>query len=377
MGKTSFALNIANQIISTSQYNIYFFSLEMSKKEILDKLIALNSNIPLNNLNKQIIKKYEWDKLQNACKKLIQSQLYIDDQGYTSINYIKSQIENYTKKKTIIIIDYLQLIKTDNSYNSENRSQEIGYITRELKLLAKNSASPIIILSQLNRNIENRINKRPMLSDLRESGCFSTQTLNNLYQISTFKLMPSIIALDCLKNFYTVHNNTQIDFKLKYKQYLYLLTTTYNTLLSITHNHKILTGITWQKEDQVKRHSMHSLCKQNILNSQYLIELHIFNIIKLLYKETVYDVTIYEYCHFISKKQILHNSIEQDADLVLMLYKENEKNNNSIQTLDIIIAKHRNGPIGTFQLLFHTEICQFRNINDNTFQIISNNLPEY
>lgn len=178
MGKTSLALNITNNIILKQQLSVYIFSLEMSKHEILDKILSIESNIKIKNIQNKIITNYEWKNLQKTCKLFLTSNLSIDDKGNASIEYIKSQIKNHIIKKSTIIIDYLQLIKF-SQITTENRSQEIGYITRELKLLAKTYQSPFIVLSQLNRNIENRANKRPLLSDLRESGCISCYQLPN------------------------------------------------------------------------------------------------------------------------------------------------------------------------------------------------------
>lgn len=99
MGKTSLAINITNHLILNLQLSVYIFSLEMSKKEILDKIIAINSNVNINNIQQKIIKSYEWNNIQTTCNMLLKSQLSIDDEGNASINYIKSQIKKYKTKK--------------------------------------------------------------------------------------------------------------------------------------------------------------------------------------------------------------------------------------------------------------------------------------
>lgn len=136
--------------------------------------------------------------------------------------------------------------------------------------------------------------------------------------------------------------------------------------INITHNHQLLTEQSWQKEDQIKLQYMHALQIHRLFRLHYVIEFSIFNAIKLLYRSRVYNLEAYEYCNFISGSHIIHNSIEQDADLVLMLYKENEQHYRSKQILDIIVAKHRNGPIGAFQLLFYANICKFDNIDNQS-----------
>ena len=133
----------------------------------------------MQNILKGCLTNCEWIDVQNICKKLNLSTLYIDDEANVSIDYISSQIKAITQKQQksfLIIIDYLQLIQY-NLNNRGTRAQELTQITRQLKLLAKKFNYPFIILSQLNRNIENRINKRPLLSDLRESGCINIHSI--------------------------------------------------------------------------------------------------------------------------------------------------------------------------------------------------------
>ena len=354
MGKTSLAINITHYLICNLKLPVHIFSLEMSKHEIIDKLIAISSNVSLHYIQNKTIKEQDWYNIQKSCNTLISLPLYIDDNGNASINYIESQCKNFiANQQTIIIIDYLQLIKYQQ-ITIDNRSQEIGLITRELKLLAKYIQAPIITLSQLNRNIENRTNKRPLLSDLRESGCISYINIPNIQNNNSYNY---IEILKCSNTFYILSIQNSIEFYQTHNQYIYFLS---NLLLDLTHNHQILSYKKWQKEDQVKQQYLHNIKLENSLNAQCIIELYILTKIKRLEKQPVYDITSHEYRNFVINKYILHNSIEQDADLILMLYKTNNTTENKL--IDIIIAKHRNGPIGTFQLLFHTDTCKFDNI---------------
>nr|AYR05795.1 replication helicase subunit [Lithothamnion sp.] len=367
MGKTSFVINITNHIIMKLNLGVYIFSLEMSKNQILDKIISIASKITINNISNKKIIAHEWQNLHNTCRLLMQSNLQIDDEGNASINYIKSKTKliNYiTKKKTTIIIDYLQLIKI-NTLKIESRTQELGYITRELKLLAKNLKTPVIVLSQLNRSIENRINKRPLLSDLRESGCISYTNLPNIRKIKNKITNHYIETLNSFKNFYSTYNSGPMTLKRSKPQYTYWITCINAININITHNHKILTEEDWKKEDQVKKYNLHSTKILRYIGEgiQSILELNPLYQIKLLGKTNVYDIEIYEHCNFLTETQILHNSIEQDADLVLMLYQEEENRKNKI--VDIIISKHRNGPVGSFQLLFHKNTCKFSNIQND------------
>ena len=358
MGKTSFAINILHYLTIQLNIKVHMFSLEMSKSEILDKLISLISNITVNQIQNRLIKQKDWPSVQKACQALMRSPISIDDDGYSSIDYIKSQCKDYKIKKKLIIIDYLQLIKVGNE-NIENRSQEIGNITRELKLLAQNIKSTIIILSQLNRNVENRANKRPLLSDLRESGCINYFNLPHI-QKNTF--LNYVETLHCFKKFYILNRISNLKLYENPDQYIFFILNNTKTLLCITHNHRLLMYSTWSKEDQIKYNQFHFIKQKNNLNLKPTIELNIIYYIKRLTKSKVYDLTLQKYHNFIIDNNIIHNSIEQDADLILMLYKDNENIDNRI--IDIVIAKHRHGPIGSFQLLFHADICKFSNIQN-------------
>lgn len=361
MGKTSMVINIAHYGIFILKLQVQIFSLEMSKNEILDKIISLASNVSIQKIQQKTIGRHEWSKIQDACGFLMSSPLWINDHGSSSIEQIKQHCRNNLAKKTLVIIDYLQLIKTDIKFD-ENRSQEISVITRELKLLAKSINSPIILLSQLNRNIENRVNKRPLLSDLRESGCVSFLNKPSLSTSNNQSL--NIRLIYCIKEFYTIEHKSQLNVKIGKKQYIYALITQAKELLYITHNHKILIYKTWLKKDQVKQETLQNLSLNKGLNGKLVMEAKHIRQIKLLNKEKVYDVTLHNYPNFLVHNSIVHNSIEQDADLILMLYKNIDEDVDN--TIDIVVAKHRNGPIGSFRLLFYAETCKFSNINTSS-----------
>lgn len=267
----------------------------------------------------------------------------------------------YNKKKTTIIIDYLQLIKyTEDAINT--RSQEIANITRELKLLAKYIQSPVIVLSQLNRNIENRINQRPLLSDLRESGCLSC---HNIPTIAKSNHKNYIESLYCLNTFYLLQTQNNLKINEKKEQYIYYINSYNKNFLELTHNHKILINKRWIKEDQIKENQLNNILLSNHINTNFILELNLIKNINKLIKTQVYDIALEEFQNFTVNSVIIHNSIEQDADLILMLYKAKENKNEKI--IDIIIAKHRNGSIGSFQLFFYKETGQFKNIEDKEF----------
>jgi replicative DNA helicase len=172
MGKTALCLNIAINVIKTSKLPVLFFSLEMSKEQLIYRLLTTETNISSMKLKSGNLYKEDWLKLNFAIKDLASFPLFIDDSPNLTIQEIQSKINKIIfeqNKIGLIIIDYLQLMQ-NIKFKTENRAQELSQITRFLKLLAKEFQVPIIALSQLSRNVENRTNKRPILSDLRESG---------------------------------------------------------------------------------------------------------------------------------------------------------------------------------------------------------------
>ena len=172
MGKTALSLNIAITAIRQSKLPILFFSLEMSKEQIIYRLLSMETNINQIRLKNGKLSQPDWVKLTKVIKILSKLPLFIDDTADLSINDIRSKIKTILfeqKKIGLVIIDYLQLMQISNT-KLDNRAQELSQITRLLKTIAREFNIPIIALSQLSRNVENRLDKKPVLSDLRESG---------------------------------------------------------------------------------------------------------------------------------------------------------------------------------------------------------------
>lgn len=172
MGKTAFVLNITENILKKYKLPIIFFSLEMSKEQLIYRLLSNETGISQTRLKIGKLYKEDWHELKKSIQNYSRLPLFIDDQANLTILDIRSKIKNILfeqNKIGLVIIDYLQLL-SDSNLKSENRVQELSQITRALKNICKEFQIPIIALSQLSRNVENRINKRPVLSDLRDSG---------------------------------------------------------------------------------------------------------------------------------------------------------------------------------------------------------------
>jgi replicative DNA helicase len=350
MGKTSLALSIVNNLVRANHTGIGIFSLEMSKEQILYKLLAMACVIPSLTLTLGTISNLDWIKVQDASNQLINSSIYIDDTANLSISHLNIKakaLKGEYGKLSLIIIDYLQLIQLPNS-NIKNRAEELSSITRILKVLAKDLNTPILVLSQLNRNVEGRVNKKPLLSDLRESGCveFNTYILIRRY----FKSQKYLN--DC---------KSKVQYKLL--QYKYLLKGRQGRLLAITHNHFILTSLGWRKGDQVKY--CNQIYRKLQRDNKMLYEQSWIRKIIVKGKSKAFDLEVVDRKFFVGNNYwVLHNSIEQDADMVLLLYREayyNQHNTDNKLT-ELIIAKHRNGPIGTAKLNFNPDFSAFEDI---------------
>ncbi len=170
MGKTAQAMCEANHIANISKKSVLFFSLEMSAIELMQRIVSVNSKIPINTLKDGTLTTVDWEKYNEATSELMSDNLKIIDKAGMSLNQIKKITKKHALKKGLdaVYIDYLQLIS--NNIKGGSREQEISSISRGLKELAKDLNVPVIALSQLSRNVESRPDKRPQLSDLRESG---------------------------------------------------------------------------------------------------------------------------------------------------------------------------------------------------------------
>lgn len=172
MGKTAFVLNIAQYVAFKKEKGVAIFSLEMSKEQLVNRLFALESQVDSQALRTGNLKDSDWEKLIEGAGIIGKSNLIIDDTPGISVSELRSKCRKYKLEHDIqlIIIDYLQLMTGSAGGRSESRQQEISEISRSLKALARELNVPVVALSQLSRAVESRPDKRPMLSDLRESG---------------------------------------------------------------------------------------------------------------------------------------------------------------------------------------------------------------
>lgn len=171
VGKTAFALNIAQNVAINTEENVAIFSLEMGAEQLVSRMLCAEGNIDAQRLRTGKLEAEDWGKLTMAMGSLSHAGIYIDDSPGIRVSEIRSKCRRLKQEQGLgmIIIDYLQLIQGSDR-SRENRQQEVSEISRSLKALARELNVPLIALSQLSRGVESRQDKRPMMSDLRESG---------------------------------------------------------------------------------------------------------------------------------------------------------------------------------------------------------------
>ncbi|UXR52562.1 replicative DNA helicase [Staphylococcus simulans] len=173
VGKTAFALNIAQKVAThESNYTVGIFSLEMGADQLATRMICSSGNVDSNRLRTGTMTDEDWNRFTVAVGKLSKTKIFIDDTPGIRITDLRSKCRRLKQEHGLdmIVIDYLQLIMGSGSRMSDNRQQEVSEISRTLKAIARELECPVIALSQLSRGVEQRQDKRPMMSDIRESG---------------------------------------------------------------------------------------------------------------------------------------------------------------------------------------------------------------
>jgi len=393
---TSVVLNIARNVASYHKLPVAVFSLEMSRDQLVQRLLSSEVRIESSRLRAGRISAQEWEPLAHEISKLSQLPLYIDDTPNLTVTEMRSRCRRLQAESGgalgLVVIDYLQLM----GGNSENRVQMLSQITRGLKGLARELAVPVIALSQLSRGVESRTDKRPMMSDLRE--CVTGDTLVMLADgrrvpiASLVGTTPEVLTMtvdekisiaksDCV---WSVGNKSVFQVNLASGR-----------AIKATAQHRIYSGNGWQQLDALKigdriaiANSTESIQKNTprlnqspsktsvlertsidrtlLTNSDGISWDEIVSITPIGEAE-VFDLTVPGTASWLADGIVSHNSgaIEQDADLIMMLYRDEYYNKDTVDRgiAELIINKHRNGPTGTVKLLFEPQYTQFRNLS--------------
>jgi replicative DNA helicase len=378
MGKTAIAINLAENICFRNHTPVGFFSLEMSATQILHRIISSQSEVESEKIQTGSLTGSEYQRVVAAVNMMQKEMMVIDDQPGLKITDIRARARRMKEAYNVgfIVIDYLQLISGSAAgRNIENRQTEISEISRMLKNLARELNIPILCLAQLSRKVEERQGHRPMMSDLRESGCLSGATLikdaenGQLYTIKELaerkeQTPIQVFAMDenlkigphaMTKVFYSGKKNV---FELKTKS---------GRTIKASANHPFYKLEGWTRLDQLKAGDRIAL--QKFLNDKSLGLLAESDIywdeiasITEIGTEDVYDATVPGVHNFVANDFIVHNSLEQDADIVMMLFRRDYYDKYDKPGLaEVIVSKNRHGGVGDVQLAFRKEIGQFNN----------------
>jgi replicative DNA helicase len=388
MGKTSFVLAVALNAARDFNKGVAIFSLEMANTQLVQRLISLECEIPGSKMRSGKLEDYEWQMLQTTVERLNNVPIFIDDTAGINIFELRAKCRRLKMQHDIqlVIIDYLQLMSggTENGRNS-NREQEIAGISRALKSMAKELNVPVIALSQLSRAVETRGgSKRPQLSDLRESGCLTGDAL--VLDIISGKRIPiKELAERTTSEQFMVAALDESDMKLRPyamskafysgKKPVFELQTASGRSIKASANHPFYTIGGWKRLDELRVGEPLGLARVVEVN---LAESDIFwdkikNIAPLGVQD-VYDATVPGAHNFLANDFIVHNSIEQDADIVSFIYRpeyygilEDESGQSLKGVAEIIIAKHRHGALDNVKLKFIDQFAKFANLDDPTF----------
>ena len=374
MGKTSYVLNVARNIASYHKLPVAVFSLEMSRDQLVQRLLSSEVRIESSRLRAGRISSQEWEPLAHEISKLSQLPLYIDDTPNLTVTEMRSRCRRlqaeYGGALGLVVIDYLQLM----GGNSENRVQMLSQITRGLKGLARELSVPVIALSQLSRGVESRTDKRPMMSDLRECVTGDTQVmLTDGRRVPIRELVgetPDVLAMSPDEKIISAKSDCIWSVGSKPVFQLQLAS---GRNLKATAQHRIYTENGWQVLEDIQVGDRVAIAKELSLNviDRESHGLGVFwdEVIAIVPagEEEVFDLTVPGPASWLADGIVSHNSgaIEQDADLIMMLYRDEYYNKDTVDRgiAEIIINKHRNGPTGTVKLLFEPQYTQFRNLS--------------
>jgi len=369
VGKSSLALNIAVNVALTQKLPVGIFSLEMSTDQLIDRLIANRANVDLWRLRTGRLsgdgEGNDFARIQKALGELSELPIFIDDSASANILQMRAMARRLQAQSGLglLIVDYLQLMQPRNPSDSPVR--QITEISRSLKLLARELKIPVLALSQLSRAVEQRTPPIPRLSDLRESGCVTGDTL--ITRADTGKRMPikelvgkTDIPVHSLDENWKVKEMKISKVFSSGRKMVYELETRSGFKIKASANHKFKRLDSWCRLDELKINNPIAVPGPDISGSARSDKIIS---IKPLGVEEVYDATVPGTHNFAANDIIIHNSLEQDADVVLFIDPRYQHDQSVPQNnMDLIIAKHRNGPTGRIRLFFDDRIVTFKDI---------------
>jgi replicative DNA helicase len=374
MGKTSLALGFARHVGVNENLPVAIFSLEMSRHEVTQRLMCGEALVDSTNLKTGKMRAEDWSRLTAACDRLSRAPIYIDDTAGVNVMEIRSKarrLKSVEKGLALIIVDYLQLMSGSGGHSNDGRVQEISHISRSLKLLARDLDTPVIALSQLSRAVESRTDKRPILSDLRESGCIAGSSRVFLADEGRYAPIADLVgrtgfrvlALDTDSGHLAPRRVTNA-FATGVKPVSRLVTDTGRSIRA-TANHRFLTPAGWRRLDALSSTDTIALPAASPVRepARGVLWDRVASI-EPDGEDEVYDLTVDGLHNFVAEDVVVHNSIEQDADVVMFIYRDDYYNKESEKpgVAELAIAKHRSGATDSVDLAFRQKYTLFSDL---------------
>jgi len=401
-GKTSFALGIAAHAALEARTPVLVFSLEMSHRELTQRLLCSEARVDATRMRNGKLLESDWPKISHAVGRLGEAPIFIDDNPHLTIMEIRAKARRLKSREGLglIVIDYMQLMSGRS--NAENRQVEVSEMSRGLKILARELNVPVIALSQLSRNLESRADKRPVLADLRESGCMPAGTrllrADNGEDVSLGELVlsqeqPVVWSVDEHQRLVPAQLVRAFPSGIK-PVFKLLLASGLN--VDATANHPFLTSGGWTRLDGLRPGAFVAVPRslpgpagpfarnplaavgagehQGRASEHRSVAVAEHEASGITWDEVVaitplgmqptFDATVAGTHNFIADGIVAHNSLEQDADVVIFLYRDEVYNRDTPDrgTAEVIVAKHRNGPIGVTHLAFLDHYTRFANM---------------
>jgi replicative DNA helicase len=364
---TSLALSIAYNVALKAQGTVGVFSLEMSREQLVQRLLAMHTGIDTQRLRTGTIHDRDLQVVMEAMGVLSALAVYIEDTPGLSIMEVRSRARRLQSEVGIdlLVIDYLQLMQ---GRRTDNRVQEVSEISRGLKALARELNVPVLALSQLSRAVEGRTSHVPMLSDLRESGCLAGESLVYLPDEGVYRRIDELVGTTGFRVLALNIETWKMEprpvthaFSTGVKP-VYRLTTRLGRSIRATGNHKFRTIAGWCRLDQLVPGQRLALPRQILAQSDVYWDEVVT--IEPDGETLVYDLTVEGLHNFVANDMTVHNSIEQDADIVMFIYREElyDKETDKKGIAEVHLAKHRNGPLGVIPLRFENNTTQFQNL---------------
>lgn len=441
VGKSTLGLDLARSASIKHGMTAAFFSLEMSRLEITMRLLSAEARVSLQSMRTGRLSEDDWTRLVRRTGEVASAPLFIDDSPHLTMMEVRAKARRLKQRHDLrlVVLDYLQLMSSPRRV--ENRQQEVSEISRSLKLLSKELDVPVVAISQLNRSPEQRADKRPQLSDLRESGCLTADTrvlradtgaevtLGELVSTgerdvpvwsvgADLRLRPATMS-------HAFSSGVKEVFALRFRS---------GRVVKASANHRFLTPDGWRRLDEFaagariavprrvpvpqpasEPQRARGLAEARVvmlgqarlgygareeLASASMRTLHRTTTgtnadapgrsrparagaglddvgarpaatgdivwdevacVESLGHRSVYDATVPATHNFIASGVVAHNSLEQDADAVILLYREDafEKESARAGEADLIVSKHRNGPTGTVTVAFQGHYSRF------------------